>query len=112
MPSFWRFLRYNSGYSSAVHAVLAGERANKEGDRGIALGSNTGKCGECAVGELHDNAIESGEGRWDLQTMELNATARAEKIALGNTEGKSIADLAGSASNNHVHTCTARHYFE
>jgi hypothetical protein len=98
-----------------VHSVLAGEGTNQEGnidilegDGGIVGGDNTSKGWECAVSELHHNAIEGAEGGSDLEEMK-DDLALAVEISGCNAEGKDIADLTSGTGDDDMGGLKAAH---
>ena len=94
---------------SPVHAILTWEGTNKEDDVGILEGNldlvsrdDASEGWEGAVGELHADAVEGAKGRGDFEEVQLDLLLRAKEITLSDAEGKSIADLTSSTSDNHV----------
>ena len=92
-----------------VHAVLPWERANEEDNVGVLEGhlrlvgrDDASKRRERAVSQLHADAVEGAKSRGDFEEVQLDLLAWAKEITLSNAEGKGIADLSSSASDNHV----------
>ena len=94
----------------ALHARLAGHGADQQrpvdpGERlvGARGAHHPAQQREGAVLELHRHALQRGQGRVELEHVEVDGGARAEHLAGRDPEEERVADLSGGAGDGHLH---------
>ena len=73
-----------------------------EGNFGVIGSDDLVEGRECAVGELHDDALQRRQSGRDFQEVQIDRLIRAEHRSGGDAEGEGIADLAGGAGDRDV----------